>query len=373
MKHERQRDWAVKLQKCAQNQEEIGRAEIALEIAWYAKKLGTFSPDIKKTALQLRENTSNRLQYLFPNNVMREGEECLQMAQRAAHNGYFTEALNELQRGRELLRYFDHSELYLQLTNIMAEIYFQTARWKLTISLCLQMLTTWTRNPHDFQLLRALYYLTCAYNWLKQGEQTEAAVEEWTEKLSCDDACSKCVLLCIQLDGINSREEGVEQLYQKALQLDPCPSFMTIRCKEELAGRYVLLHREEEAEQAYLSACELYSAHYPHALHYARCLYSLGAFYQSQTKLTQAELPLLHAYHLYSSHFPQFLAYPRCIVHLAVLYSCLNRPTAAEELYQRSMQLAVSFANGTNRSACIGNWRRLYEEKEVTVYSKRLY
>ena len=127
MKGERQKDWAVKLQKYSQGQEAMGRTDVALELALHAKKLGTFGPSLKAAASQVR---TNRTQCLFPTRPEREAGECLEAGQTASLKGRFEEALRVLTQGRDLLRGLNHLELFLRLSNSMSEVYFQTGCYK---------------------------------------------------------------------------------------------------------------------------------------------------------------------------------------------------------------------------------------------------
>lgn len=130
MKGERQKDWAVKLQKYSQGQEAMGRTDVALELALHAKKLGTFGPSLKAAASQVRTNRAQRLQCLFPTRPEREAGEGLEAGQTASLKGRLEEALRVLKQGRDLLRGFDRLELFLRLSNSMSEVYFQTGCYK---------------------------------------------------------------------------------------------------------------------------------------------------------------------------------------------------------------------------------------------------
>lgn len=366
MKCERQRDWAVKLQKCSQDQEAVGRTDVALELALCAKKLGTFGPSLKDAAFQVRANVAQRFQYLFTNRSGREAEECLEMGQNASRKGDFTEALSELKRGKNLLRGFDHLKLFLQLSNSIAEVYCQTGCWEAVVSQCQYSLKTWSRNPHNFELYRALYMLICALTRLERDLHRNSVLEEWLEKLISDNSHCQYVVLCIETHILQGKEEE-EQRCQQACQFSQMPSFMGIECWRQLAAFNEAKHRVEEAKQAYLRACELFSVHFPYCLQYAWCLFKLGILYWNSGNFSQAESQLLLSTQLHSSHFPQVLTYYRCIAHLAVLYSTIKRPVEAEQMYQRVFQLSAQFAYYLNSSTCRSNLRRLYEESEVTV------
>ena len=108
---------------------------------------------------------------------IREAQDCLKSGLESGQAGDFIQALEELQRGRELLRGAKSLRLYLQLSNGLAELYCQATLFQACVLLCEQTLTVWGHSPHHFELLQTLFYLSHAHYWLNQDDQ---GTQQWT-------------------------------------------------------------------------------------------------------------------------------------------------------------------------------------------------
>ena len=293
-----------------------------------------------------------------------KAQECLNMGLEASKAGHFNAALEKLQEGRDLLKNGDHLELWLQLSNRLAETYCQTASWQDCVSLCQLTLTTWGHSPHHFQLLCALFHLTCAYYWLDLKDQGYAAVEEWSGKLVADSAPSKCVLLYTKANKLmlQDRYEAAEKLLEEALQWDFSLSYITICSRLHLADVYRHLEKYETAEEAYLSALALFSAHFPKAYILALCYSHLASLYKNMKKLQDAEKHCELAKELFSVYFPHTEGYADCLGDLGEVYEAMNRLDAAEVLLVQASQLcSVSFPHSETHAYCLLRFGVLYK------------
>lgn len=267
--------------------------------------VGAEGSDFTDEAIQQSEEIAQRLQYLFSITTRNEVEKCLAVGLSVSITGDFDIGLIELQRGRDLLAGSDNWELFLQLSNAMAEIHLQLSNYEETVEICQLILNTWTPTAHSLEFLRALIYLICSHHLLDQFSLGIAAGDEWAEKLIVE--CPHChwLRLCVKGLIIAAKDtlEG-EQIIENVLELDASPSLIFLHCKLLLAGIYHKQERLDKSEQTFLSVCELYSVHFPHSILYIQCLLMLGTLYVGMSKHLEAEEILVKARNLFSVHFP---------------------------------------------------------------------
>ena len=89
------------------------------------------------------------------------------------------------------------SELALQLSNSLIELYHQRELDDRVIEQGEWTLKTWRDSPHTFELLRVVFFLTDTYYHIHEEGQGFALVEEWTNKVAVKDL-SKYMLLLIK-------------------------------------------------------------------------------------------------------------------------------------------------------------------------------
>ena len=226
----------------------------------------------------------------------------------------------------------------------MAETYCLAARWQDCVSLCQDILNTWSLSPHHFELLQTLFYLTHAYYWLHKKSQGYAATDEWTKQLTADTTHSQCVLLCTQGNKLRLQDkyEEAELLLDKAVQLGQLPSYILACGWRFLAEVSTSLGKPMKAEAAYLWSLEMFSTYYPKAYAFFFCLYELGWSYMESNRFSDAEKQFLQGKQLYSTHFPNSEGYIVCILGLGHLYKAMNRLGDAEQQLLQAFQLSFT-------------------------------
>lgn len=403
---EKQQSWAMMLHKFTINQEEIGRFDLAMRAAEYAKELGADISDYQAAAVRQGEAEAVRLRSLFTSTAKFQAEECLKAGLESSKASDFEKALIELQQGRDLLEGLDSPKLYLQLSVGLSEIHCQQGNWSDAVSICEPVFRRYADTAYHYELLQSLCYLVHAYYGLDQWEKGYETVREWVERLIADSPSSECVLLCIQATklGLKDCYGEAQQLYELAFQLDPSVTYINTYCKRNLADMYKSLEMWEKAEETFLHACELFSAHFPKAFPYPMCVTNLGILYWDMKKYEQAEMQYLSAIQLfstlffhnkwhalcryrlgelyihlnrleeaephlllsisiYSSHFPHLQTHADCLRSLGFLYSKLQRKQAAEQRYLEAVQVyRVYFPETDCYANCLYDLGGLYEE-----------
>lgn len=355
--------WGMKLQKFVQNQAAANRIDVAVKAAEYAKQCGAEGPDFTYEAIKQSDETTNRLQCLFSNAEKNEIEECLAVGLSVNLTGDFETGLAELQRGRALLAGSTNWELYIQLSNSMAEIYSQRGNYEETVEVCRLILNAWTPSAHSLEFLRSLFYLIDSHFSLQQYAQGIALGEEWTGRLIADCSRCQCVLLCTEgiIFYISKRLEEAAKRIEKGLELDSTPCLITIYSKQSLTEIYQKQGLLDKSENTCRSACDLYFTHFPHSCQYAQCLIKLGRIYTDMKRPMKAEEQMVKAVELYSTHFPQSGKYADSLINLGVLYGDMERYVEAEEQLLKAIHLCSIHSPQSKKYAdCLMNLGVLY-------------
>ena len=276
-------------------------------------------------------------------------------------------------------------ELTLQLSNCLAEAYYQAGWWSETVDVCERTLQTWGKGAYGFELFRALYFLTCSLYSAGKTSQGLALAREWTAKLPTDSPTSKSLLLFIQAEQhrVQGKDDEAVRCYEsglvQGLKLLPhsyvtaCSSrwlgliyetqqkwrqaethllqakqiFAQVfpqsldfaNCLHNVGELYCLQERANDAAESCLQACQIYSAHSPQSLEFANCLKDLGLVYESLERWEQAEERYLQACLIYTAHFPLSLDFAGCLQCLGNLCKATKRPERAEEHYMKACQI----------------------------------
>jgi tetratricopeptide (TPR) repeat protein len=285
--------------------------------------------------------------------------------------GDFCEAVEELQRGRNLLRGANSLKLCLQLSNGLAEIYCQAALFQACVLLCEHTLTVWGHSPHHFELLQTLFYLSHAHYWLNQDHQGNAAVDEWTEKLTAETVDSKCILL-FTLANKHRRQgeyEVAQQLYEDALLVTCPPSYISASCRRYLADVYEFLGQITKAEAMYLCAAELLSVNWPKSYSALFCKYRLSTFYMDRHRLQDAEAQLLIAKQHSLHYFPYTEMHAECLGLLGKLYETMNRQEDAKELHLQAVRFCSDcFLHSDTYARCLDRLGDYYSRTEKKLF-----
>ena len=283
IQRESQMDWAVKLRAFAGEQAEKGRADVAREAYEFAHQLGANGPRVMDSEVKLI------VQSFFPCTAKPEAEMCLKAGQAATEAGHYDKAVEELQRGLDLLCGAGGSELHLQLSNALAENYVLIGRLGDAELLCDCTLQFWTnKTKYGFEFIRALFCLSVANDVLFVRSDS---LHDWNTNLSADISRSQIVYLTCQ----NPTAESIE----KELLLGQSASFMTIWYRFLLPSLYVNEGRLEEAEKALALAVE----QFPKASVFeTNCLMFFSIQYESMGLATESEQKLKAAKQLAAKH-----------------------------------------------------------------------
>jgi len=253
---------AMALMALAQEKSKKGEVDTAAQMSEYAKELGaTGSIEAFKSAVTVfKQNLNERIFDCLPIATKQDLQEFAETFMRAGATslecGNYNQALQDLEKCRTVLqkRNLESPELCLhfgvvfsyfakrseaeavlkrglesssvpdmkmQLSNTLAETYYQAGRWTDTISLCEEVLRSWGSSQSGFELLRTLYFLINAHYYLGKISEGFTLVADWVDKQEPDTQKAQCLLHFIKADkclmqGWN--DQGVAY-YEAGLQL----------------------------------------------------------------------------------------------------------------------------------------------------------
>jgi len=294
----------------------------------------------------------------------------LGLGQKASQIGEFSKSLEVLQQGEALLQVWclGKSELCLQLTKYLLEVYHQASHWHCVVKLGIRILQTWGKGPYCVAMLETLYLLADASYWLKNHYLGFGVLKEWRWKVKADSAFTEALMLLIQGEKLHVKslnEEAVEY-YVKGLttlrHLFP-QAYITALSTHILGNVYQDLESAEVVACELNRACEVYAASSPFCFAFARCLFELGCLYDEKLESpVQAEQAYSQAALIFSKHFP-VPEYPECYYNLGILYQCsLKNPLRAEQMFIQACQLYNSyFPNSGDRIKCRCDLGILYD------------
>ena len=289
IKRESQKDWAVKLQEFASSEAEKGRTDVAMEAAESASQLGADRLDFSAKDAKQRKDMAKRLQFFFPSTARPEAEECLKAGEAASKAGHYDKAVEELKRGRKLVRGAVNSKLYLQLSNVLAENYFLARRYEDSTSMCKHLMNNWTVKTNRIEIERTV---SCYFAWMMFSTMMSAFIPNLKFEPPFDSSPENDKLLEELLSDSFLyqifKKEATSELIEKALQFDQSISFITITYISRLVLIYVQEGRLEEAEKQILVAIELISCHYPNSPFECLLLVQLILVYAKMERTTEA-------------------------------------------------------------------------------------
>lgn len=232
----------------------------------------------------------------------------LQLGQVLTHFANRTEALQVLERGLGLQLDLDSSsELALQLSNGIAEVYYEAGQWSEAAVASNRTLQVWGDSEYSTELLQALFILTDSQYWLWQHSQAYALVGYWKGKLLTNSPQSLCMLFLVLADKafIENLKEMAMFLYKEALELSrgwSQPSYILATAMRDLGYIYGQRSSLDLAEQLYSDASEILAVHFPYSLLYANCLYDRGLIYEQLQRQSEA-IPFIEtALHVYAKN-----------------------------------------------------------------------
>jgi len=271
-------------------------------------------------------------------------EVLLQLGLAWPHFGKWQDADIELRRGLALQ---PAPILATQLCNAIAEVYFQAGLLEETAKVCEWTLQTWGSASLPFELFYALYFLVKSLNRMQKRDQGNAAVEKWTAKIVADSLLSQFVFVFIRAEQIvPENEEDRMRLFEAGLKLGTLlpHSLLTACVRVGLGFTYGELGEKEQAKLEYMTACQIFQSHFPHALEYGKTLLVLGALYVDQVvPPVQAEQYFLKAVDIMSEQVPRSLELAVCLYGLGCLYEeALEQPEQAELRLQSACDICTA-------------------------------
>ena len=270
---------------------EQGRKDIACEISLYARELGYENPDFEAESMQLIEEKTRELTCLLhttatEQEVLATAGQYLDSAQSHISQDKPDTAVSELEQGRTLLklRGFQDSALWLQLTNALAEVHCMGKRQTECEDACEEVLNSWGKHKHTFELWRAAFILTfTVFMERRMGRiQTIRAVtllEEWTGKLDSDDPlCHSISLICQAVAAIDGTEDKVNKCVQEVESHREAltQSFISAVTLWLLGILYWGLRNLPLAESTLSEACSVFESHYKGSFYYGMGLVTLS-------------------------------------------------------------------------------------------------
>ena len=246
-------------------------------------------------AIQAQEqgHYSEALQWLLQLQTPLNPATCLQLGLVFTHFAKWSEAESSFRSGLTFVS--PGSELFLQLSSGLAELYHQQRRLTEALAICETALMDWETCPYDFELYKVLYFLEISKASIEKGRMQYQVVDQWIEKLPARTTPSQCVQQLILADKhlIERNNEAAIAHYERAISLgkDLLPgSSLLAGAHRRLA---FLLHRKGmvvQAENEYLQAHTIFSVHYPNFLSYTTSLWNLGLLYKENRRADKAEI-----------------------------------------------------------------------------------
>ena len=281
----------------------------------------------------------------------------LHLGSALAHFGKWSDADLMLRRGLDLQLTLDPaSELAIQLSNGLAEAYYQTGQWQETVAMCEYALRNWSTTAHSYELLRTVYFLSSSYYYLEQHTKGYALVEEWRVAGASTPLC-QCMWLFLQAEKLRlQKSQEAPGLYEEAVTqgTQQLPgSFMTAYSLRGLGRIYESKGQMQRAEQLYQQAIQSFATHYPQCFSYAQCLENCAYLYQNLVgSQTQAEECYLKAYEVLKDHFRKDRAFAYCLLNLGLLWAHTERKEEAIQKLETAKDLYLQAGDEANVGLC---------------------
>ena len=349
----------------ATQSEEQAAAERYVSGAAKAREAGNYAKALKK----LQKGRAVLQQWGLESSLL-----CMHMGQVQAYYGEWTEAEAELKRGLDYqLSTSPDSELAVQLSTSLVELYHQRDLLEETVEQGLWILRTFAGSEHVFEKLRALYFLAEACYRLDEEAKGLALLEQWTEQLA-DSGPSQCVLFCTQAERLRlmKKDWAAAQLYERALEALPA-GYLAAYAKHMLANCYQQQGRNQRARTAYSEALQTHIAHYPQSQATFRLFVDIDLAAQA---ISDTKPPFANLVQVYSAQFPQSLGLACCLSHLAQTHYRLYRKQKAEKFFiQAKAQFSAHFPATLEYADCLCKYAATQktEEDEEFARVKALY
>lgn len=386
------------------------KEDLAESIRIYAEELGHSDPSCEFTtaANKLIRKTAKKLQAILPLTVTEEeqryvAELFLQDGQEAREKGKYAKALKKLESGWDIMRkweirspemclqlgslfvYFGRTDeacemlwrglnsnptttqLYLQLSNCLVEVYHQTGEYSAAADVAESSLNKAGILQDTFELYRALYFLADSHNRLETMSKGYALVDYWISRTSAKSLQSECTLQLISAERNfkQGNEKRAAELYVEALrtlELLLPNAYLTAISQYRLGVVYKAdLKSQKEAEKYYLKSICTHSAHFPHSISLASCLNNIANLHKDRSEYEAAETNYLKAIDICSAHFPQLLPHALCLYNLGTLLQMRKRKAEAVQILEVALDVYLHIGAHANAAECRSRLQELRE------------
>lgn len=301
-------------------------------------------------------------------------EVCLHLGTVLSHFGERAQAEAVLKDGGRIAALDGGSELAMQLGNALAELYFQSGRWRETVEVCQRILDTCSSSRYNVELLKALFFITNAYYWLADFDSGKMLARYWIDLLADSDPHSKCLSLLIQAETQwkeNTTNNTAIKLFEKGLDL--CKQYFptaysTAYCRRRFGNVLKMKNMSSDGEIQDLMAIDIYSVHYPHSIDYAICLNCLARLQESLGKKDLAKEGYHKAYNLFQSQFPTCENFAYCLYYMSVFYANQGNEEMTAHWIEKALGIFGKFKNkGGMIASCNDFLARLAEKQRAGV------
>ena len=337
------------LDTLAGKQADLGHLDIAEEVSTYAAGHGHRLSDYTEAANRLKEQTNTQLQHLLSNiettaNAIEKASECLKTGLGKVRTGEYNLAVEEMEKGRTLLKQhgLSNTELGLEICNSLAETHSQVGRYAESVSVCEEVLRSWGQHSHTCELWRSLFFLTDSFYFQKQASKAFALYEEWTGKLPTPSPLCESISLCTQANllFVKGESEKAGRMFEDGLKKGLKLTYLAGYCGSQLGQIYeICMKKSKEAEEQYLQSCRTFSLLCPSSLSACFSLNALGSLYSSTKQPTLAEQHLHQSYLILSTRYPDTLTYGLCLYRLGLIYKASNRRQEAVQKLETAMAI----------------------------------
>lgn len=385
-------DTGEKLVVYAQTQQ----ADLAEEIYEFALNLGCSNSDFKTAADTLRRKSAKQLLLALPwtatePQVREVVNSYIQKGAKARVEGNYEKSLKQLEKGEQLLQlwglesaemcaqlgvvyhYFGRKEeacavlrqglmhssaaLSLKLQRSLIEIFYQAGDYTKAAEEAELALASEIYQCDSFETLQILCFLVRSQFKLKKTAEGFALVNYWTKEIVAVSAESQAILQFVFAE--NEIEKGCKrkaaELYEKGLETLVSPyhlCYLAVLSRQDLGWLYEALNQPKPSLSNYFQSIELFQAHFPLSLGYARCLHNLGHLYHSENNDLAAENQYIQAIALYSRLYADNLNHAHCLKNLAELRICQGRAGEAIDSIEKAVRIYTQIGDLEDANYC---------------------
>ena len=342
----------TRLEATLREQTELGKLDIAHDICTYAREIGHQLGDFELEARQFRDQIESQLlHHLYYKEIE---SKYLNSGWGKVKTGEYGRAVELFEKGRVMLgrRNLMNSELWLQISNALAEAHFQVEEFVECETACEEVLGTWGKHGYTFELWRAVFFLSVSLYAQEQETRGYEVVEEWTGKLLPDSIFSQCISLYTQaqmLYMLGDNKPEIAKKYEAGLALGQqvIPhTYLTAFCRVYLGLIYNSLSKSKEEEEQYLQAYTTLSGICPVSITACNSLNNLSVVYRRTGRYVSAEEKLEQSFSILSTYFPDTWVFGQCLFLQGLLYEEMHRKEDAIRKLETALPVLQKYSPG---------------------------